>query len=58
VNLLDPGSPARAHPRPLDLRLLVREGGPNLLDVPEPELYRRACRHGWSFACEKQSASR
>jgi hypothetical protein len=58
VNLLDPGSPARAHPRPLDLRLLVREGGPNLLDVPEPELYRRACRHGWSFACGRQSASR
>jgi TPR repeat protein len=58
VNLLDPETPARAHPRALDLRLLVREGGPNLLEVPEPELYRRACRHGWSFACDRQSASR
>ena len=58
VNLLDPGDPARANPRALDLRLLVREGGPNLLDMPEPELYGRACRHGWSFVCDKRSASR
>jgi hypothetical protein len=58
VNLLDAGVPARADPRPLDLRLLVREGGPNLLDAPESELYSRACRHGWSFACDKRSASR
>ena len=43
-------APIRA---PLDLRLLLREGGPNLLDMPEPELYARACRHGWSFACGK-----
>ena len=52
VNLLDPSTPARANPRALDLRLLVREGGPNLIDMPEPELYARACRHGWSFACD------
>ncbi len=58
VNLLDPAEPARADPRALDLRLLVREGGPNLLDMPEPELYARACRHGWRFACDVRSASR
>jgi hypothetical protein len=58
VNLLDAREPARANPRALDLRLLVREGGPNLMDTPEPELYSRACRHGWRFACEKRSASR
>jgi hypothetical protein len=58
VNLLDASQPARADPRPFDLRLLVREGGPNLLDVPESELYTRACRHGWRFACERRSASR
>lgn len=58
VNLLDPSAPVAADPRPLDLRLLVREGGPNLLEMPEPALYARACRHGWSFACEKRSASR
>ena len=58
VNLLDPLAPARANPRALDLRLLVREGGPNLIEMPEPELYRRACRHGWSFACDKSTASR
>jgi hypothetical protein len=58
VNLLDASEPARANPRALDLRLLVREGGPNLMDTPEPELYSRACRHGWRFACDKRSASR
>jgi hypothetical protein len=58
VNLLDWSTPSRANPRPLDLRLLVREGGPNLLDTPEPDLYARACRHGWSFACQRLSALR
>jgi hypothetical protein len=58
VNLLDPVNPLGANPRAFDLRLLVREGGPNLLDMPEPELYTRACRHGWSFACQPRSASR
>ena len=47
---------ARPIPRLLDLRLLLREGGPNLLDMPEPDLYARACRHGWSFACGKTVA--
>jgi hypothetical protein len=58
VNLLNPSELSRANPRALDLRLLVREGGPNLLDMPEPELYTRACRHGWSFACDKRFAAR
>jgi hypothetical protein len=58
VNLLDPVEPLHASPRALDLRLLVREGGPNLIGMPEPELYTRACRHGWRFACERQSAAR
>ena len=58
VNLLDPETPSRADPRTIDLRLLLREGGPNLLDMPEPDLYARACRHGWSFACQRQSAAR
>ncbi len=39
-------------PRTLDLRLLVREGGATLMDMPEPELYARACDHRWRFACE------
>jgi hypothetical protein len=56
VNLLDASTPAHVDPRPLDLRLLLREGGPNLLEMPEPELYARACRHGWSFACGKATA--
>ena len=53
VNLLDPASTVRADPRALDLRLLLREAGPNLLDLPEPALYARACEHGWSFACRR-----
>ena len=51
VNLLDPAATVRADPRALDLRLLLREAGPNLLDMPEPALYARACDHGWSFTC-------
>lgn len=58
VNLLEHELARRADPRALDLRLLLREGGPNLIDMPEPALYARACRHGWSFACARQSASR
>lgn len=57
VNLLDQSAPSRANPRTLDLRLLLREGGPNLLDMPEPELYQRACRHGWGFACQRSTAA-
>ena len=51
VNLLDRAPLSRADPRALDLRLLLREAGPNLLEMPEPELYARACDHGWTFAC-------
>ena len=58
VNLLDASTPAAANPRAFDLRLLVREGGLNLTDMPEPQLYARACRHGWTFACGKAAASR
>ena len=51
VNLLDQETLSRADPRVLDLRLLLREAGPNLLDMPEAGLYARACDHGWTFAC-------
>lgn len=57
-NLLEDAPPVTTHPRAVDLRLLVRERGPNLLDLPEAELYARACRHGWTFACPPASASR
>lgn len=55
VNLLDASTIAHTNPRAFDLRLLLREGGPNLLEMPEPALYDRACRHGWAFACERAS---
>jgi len=51
VNLLDPSTISRASPFPLDLRLMLREGGMNLLEMPDPDLYSRACTHGWAFAC-------
>ena len=58
VNVLDPESPSRANPRIIDLRLLLREAGRNLMDMPEPDLYARACDHGWIFACDGGSRSR
>ena len=57
LNLLDPETPDRAVPRTLDLRLLLREGGLNLIDMPERDLYARACDHQWTFACERLSLS-
>ena len=51
VNLLHSEELVRADPRALDLRLLLREGGRNLLEMPTPDLYARACDHGWEFAC-------
>ena len=53
VNLLDPGGFNRADPRLLDLRLLLREAGQNLMEMSEPELYTRACDHDWAFACSR-----
>ncbi len=55
LNLLEPESLLRAPPRALDLRLLLREGGQNLMDMPEQDLYARACDHDWTFACERAS---
>jgi len=59
LNLLadaDGRSMTRPPPRTLDLRLLLREGGLNLLDMPEGELYARACAHDWAFACASSGA--
>ena len=57
VNVLNPESPSRALPRVMDLRLLLREGGQNLLEMSEPDLYARACGHGWTFACAEAPRS-
>ena len=57
VNLIEPREIAHASPRVFDLRLLLREGGLNLIDMPESQLYARACEHGWSYACVRPSAS-
>ncbi|HXV59209.1 MAG TPA: SEL1-like repeat protein, partial [Vicinamibacteria bacterium] len=52
-SLLDPGGSSHPNPRILDLRLLLREGGPNLLEMPERDVLARACEHGWTFACNE-----
>jgi TPR repeat protein len=57
VNLLDPESSSQTDPQPLDLRLLLREGGANLMEMPEPDLYARACVHNWTFACQQATHS-
>ena len=57
VNLLTPERLRQADPRALDLRLLLREGGANLMEMSEPDLYARACDHRWTFACERVSGS-
>ncbi len=53
LNFLDPSQISLADPRAFDFRLLLREAGQNLLEMPEDQLYRRACEHGWQFACDK-----
>lgn len=50
-NLLDETSHLRDDPHELDLRLLLRERGPNLMAMSKTDLYQRACEHGWNFAC-------
>ena len=57
VNLLDPGRFSQAVPHVLDLRLLLREGGQNLMAMPEQDLYARACEHDWAFACDTGARS-
>lgn len=51
LNLVEPDRAFRTPPKPLDLRLLLREAGRNLLDASEEDLLIRACDHEWDFAC-------
>jgi hypothetical protein len=57
LNVLEPESALSSVPRAFDLRLLLREGGLNLMDTSEPELYERACDHEWAFACARVAGS-
>ena len=52
LNLLDSDLVLSEDPHELDLKLLLREGGRNLMDEPLENLYERACSHNWDFACE------
>ena len=51
ANLLDNSLGLRDAPHELDLRLLLREGGLNLMNESVDDLYARACNHDWAFAC-------
>ena len=53
LNVLHPNRPQPANPKLLDLRLLLREGGANLMSMSENDLYARACEHNWTFACSR-----
>ena len=57
ANLLDEQLALRANPLELDLRLMLRQGGKNLMDASVPELYDRACRHDWAFACARSGGA-
>ena len=52
LNFLDPSTITVTEPRAFDLRLLLREWGQNLMEMSEPDLYSRACEHGWAYACQ------
>ncbi len=53
MNMLNASELRHDDPRELDLRLLLREGGQNLMQMPAVDLYARACDHGWTFACTR-----
>lgn len=52
VNLLNQDLVSREIPHELDLRLMLREGGQNLMSLSLADLYTRACDHDWAFACD------
>jgi hypothetical protein len=52
ANLLDESLTVSEQPKELDLRLMLRQGGINLMDLSVEDLYDRACDHQWQFACQ------
>uniref|UniRef100_A0A2A5B110 Beta-lactamase n=1 Tax=SAR86 cluster bacterium TaxID=2030880 RepID=A0A2A5B110_9GAMM len=52
LNLLDQDRLIKDIPHELDLRLLLREGGQNLMQLSSEDLVSRACEHDWEFACD------
>jgi|TARA_B110000483_G_scaffold171717_1_gene203197 hypothetical protein len=53
LNLLNEDRLIADLPKELDLRLMLRQGGKNLIDLPASDLYTKACDHNWSFACDE-----
>jgi hypothetical protein len=55
-NLLQPTALLKSQPKTLDLRLMLRQGGQNLMTLDENQLMQRACDHAWLFACMSENA--
>ncbi|MBT3530982.1 MAG: hypothetical protein HOF74_11835 [Gammaproteobacteria bacterium] len=55
LNMLDTSLALTDTPLELDMRLMLREGGLNLMQLSAADLNARACEHGWEFACESRS---
>ena len=51
LNLLNEDRLIADLPKELDLRLMLRQGGQNLMQMPVSDLYAKACEHDWTFAC-------
>ena len=58
LNLLDPSIITHEVPHELDLRLLLRQGGLNLMEMSGSDLLAKACEHNWEFACARMRRSR
>ena len=53
ANILQDDTVYRDEPLELDLRLMLRQGGKNLMAYSVQDLYARACNHEWEFACAR-----
>jgi hypothetical protein len=53
INLMSEPNVASVHapPKELDLRLMLRQAGKNLMELSSADLLERACDHNWSMRC-------
>lgn len=57
LNMLDNSLAISEQPLELDMRLMLREAGQNLMDMPVDELNVRACEHDWDVACNDERST-
>jgi hypothetical protein len=53
INLMSEPNVTSVHapPKELDLRLMLRQAGKNLMELSSADLLERACDHNWSMRC-------